>query len=112
MAQNDRMFAPKYTPKVIPALVVVPPHSPPPHEGAPVVVTTILIETYKGTSGSSNKATISKGKEVAKEQEQLIIEEGQKFLKLIKKIDSWVKLLPSFQSYHYYSVRRLTTRLC
>ena len=65
------MFAPKYTPKVIPASVVVP--TPPPRAGVYVVVPIIPVETpssfmSKGTSSSTTEATTFKGKEVAKEQ--------------------------------------------
>lgn len=67
MTCSGRVFAPKYTPKVIPAPVVVPP--PPPQARESVVVPT------------------SKGKEVAKEQKHLTAEEGQEFLKLVKKSD-------------------------
>lgn len=41
----------------------------------------------KGTSSSTTEATTSKGKEVAKEQEQLPVKEEKEFLKLNKKSD-------------------------
>lgn len=86
MTRNDRVFAPKYTSKVIlaPMVVLTPP---PPQSGVFMVVPNSLIERSKGTSSSTVEATISKGKEIVKEQEQFIVEEGQEFLKLIKKSD-------------------------
>lgn len=94
MTRSGRVFAPKYTPKVIQALVVVP--TPPPQAEASVFGTTVLVETpssfmSKDTSNSTVEATTSKDKKVVKEQEQIekliTVEEGHKFLKLIKKSD-------------------------
>lgn len=65
MTRSDRVFAPKNTPKVTQARVVVPP--PPTQEGTSVFVPTIPVEKpssfmSKGTSSSTAKATTSKGK--------------------------------------------------
>lgn len=69
MTRNARVFALKYTPKVIPSPVVV--HTPPPQERVFVVVPTVPVEMSKGTNSSTTEAATSKGKEVAKKQEHL-----------------------------------------
>lgn len=63
-----------------------------PQAGPYVVFPTTPVEMHsyamtKGISGSTIEATTSKGKEVAKEQEQLTAKEGQESHRLIKKSD-------------------------
>lgn len=91
MTRSSCVFAPKYTPKVIQAPMMVP--TPPPQAGTSIFFPTIPVDTpssfmSKGTSSSIAKATTSKGKEAVKEQEHIekliAAEEGQEFLKLIK----------------------------
>lgn len=82
MTRSGHVFSSKYTPKVIPAPMVVP--TPHPQTGASIVVLNVPIEISKGTSSSTTEASTSKGKEVAKEQKKLTTQEGQEFLKLIK----------------------------
>lgn len=70
MARSGHMYAPNYSPKVIPEPLVV--HTPSPQAGASVVVPTVPVDTpssymSKGTSSSTTEAVTSKGKEVAKE---------------------------------------------
>lgn len=94
MARSGRVLAPKYTPKVVPMPVVVP--ASPPQAGASVCIPTIPVgepasSMLKGTFSNSAEATTSRGKEVINEKEQvekvINAEEGQEFLKLIKRSD-------------------------
>lgn len=70
MTRNGRVFALKYTSKVIPTLVVVPTLPP---AGVSVVLSNIPVERpssimSKANSSTKTEATTSKGKEVVKEQ--------------------------------------------
>lgn len=80
------MFAPKYTPIVVPTTI------PSPQAGASVFIPITLVETpdsliTKNTSDDSARAPNSKGDEVINEKEQaektIYAEEGHEFLKLI-----------------------------
>lgn len=84
MTRSGRVFAPKYTPIVVPAIV------PTLQVGASVCVPTTLAGEPE-SSGKTPEATILKGMEAVSEKEQvekvISIEEGQEFLKLIKQSD-------------------------
>lgn len=104
MTRSGRVFALKYTPKVVPMPLAI--LVPSPQAGASDCVPTIPVRAPissmpKGTSSSSAKATTSRGEEVINEKDlaKIIIAttEGWEFLKLIKKVISrlsttWVKL--------------------
>lgn len=88
MTRSGCVFAPKYTPKVIQAPVVIP--TPPPQAGTSGFVPTVLVKTPSSFSSTAEVATF-KGKEVVQEQEQIekliTVKEGQEFIKLIEKSD-------------------------
>lgn len=121
MTRSGRVFALKYTPRVIP----MPVHTPSPQVGASVCVPTTLVRApnssiSKGTSGNSAEAAASKGKEVISEKEQvgniIIAKEGQEFLNRLKEVisrfaTSRVKLHQRSQSCHFCSVQKLTERI-
>ncbi|XP_050915718.1 uncharacterized protein LOC127130797 [Lathyrus oleraceus] len=102
MTRSGRVFAPKYTPRVSPAPIVILPKekvvpTPTPQEVAIVPATPNMTTTPVPTKVIDNKAVeseTSKGKEPMVEKEQvedhkkgITFEESQEFLKLIKKSD-------------------------
>lgn len=101
MTRIGRVFAPKYTPKVASSPAIVPPRekivpTPPPWAGAfvPTTLVVTIVPSTKGTTRKVAEVESSKGKEMVNEHEQveghekhIIVEEGQEFLKLIKKGD-------------------------
>lgn len=102
MTRSGTVFTPKYTPTVSPSTTVVPHkekvlHTPPPQAGASVpaipTMTTIPVPT-KDIIDKTAESKTSKGKRSMVEDEQvedhkksIIFEEGQEFLKFIKKSD-------------------------
>lgn len=103
MTQSGRVFAPKYTPRVSPTPIIIPPRekvipAPTPQAGAAVlatlIVTTAPVLTKVIDNNKAAEAEESKGKESMVEKEQsedhkksITFEESQEFLKLIKKSD-------------------------
>ncbi|XP_050876821.1 uncharacterized protein LOC127080547 [Lathyrus oleraceus] len=103
MTRSVRVFAPKYTPRVSPAPIVISPKekvtpTPTPQAGATVLATPTMTTAPVLTKVIDNnkvvEAEASKGKEPMIEKEQfedhnksITFEESQEFLKLIKKSD-------------------------
>ncbi|XP_050876141.1 uncharacterized protein LOC127079815 [Lathyrus oleraceus] len=102
MSRSGYVFAPKYTPRVSPSPTIVPPKEkvfPPPSSqagaSAPATpIMTIVPAVIKVIPDKAVESKTSKGKRLMIEDEQvegrkkgISVEEGQKFLKLIKKSD-------------------------
>ena len=102
MTRSGRVFAPKYTPRVSPSPIVIPPKdkfipTPNPRGGAIVRATPSVTSAPVQRKVNYNKAAeseTSKGKGPMVEKEQvedqkksITFEERQEFLKLIKKSD-------------------------
>lgn len=94
MTHNGHVSAPKYTPKVVPTPIIVPTYTLQAEEYVCVPTTlvgTLIPSMTKGTSDNSAEASTLRGKEAINEKQQvektITAEEGQEFLKLIKRSD-------------------------